>query len=305
MYPASVRSITDWLASLLTKVKSTTAKSYIASLRSHHVENGIDGSAFCDPRIDLVIRGGEREYGIGQRTLRLPLTADILEKLLRHIPSDYNGANLKAALCTGFAAFLRSGEFTWDSWDPLISPRRHLARKHIHFNSDGSVSLTLPASKTDPFGAGTEIQLAASQHSPLCPVHALRCLYNQYPTQPNSPAFNRTFGTFSKSYLIEKVREYLLQAGLTTCGYFGHSLRKGAAITAAAKGIPHDEIKLLGRWKSDAVDIYINDVTIQSSKLLSVNSKLLTSPPHTSLGPLSAPHLSSTSSSPTTQRLGM
>ena len=40
-------------------------------------------------------------------------------------------------------------------------------------------------------------------------------------------------------------------------GFSGHSIRKGAAVTAAENGISRDNIKLLGRWKSDAVDTYI------------------------------------------------
>jgi hypothetical protein len=38
-------------------------------------------------------------------------------------------------------------------------------------------------------------------------------------------------------------------------GFSGHSLRRGAAISAAAAGIPREDIKTLGRWKSDAVPL--------------------------------------------------
>lgn len=59
--------------------------------------------------------------------------------------------------------------------------------------------------------------------------------------------------------------------------FSGHSIRKGAAVTAAAKGISRDNIKLLGRWKSDAVDIYINEIHKfdYAYKLLQLNSQLL------------------------------
>jgi hypothetical protein len=51
----------------------------------------------------------------------------------------------------------------------------------------------------------------------------------------------------------------LLNAGIATFGYSGHSLRKSAAITADRNGISRHHIKLLGIWKSDAVDVYINE----------------------------------------------
>jgi hypothetical protein len=101
--------------------------------------------------------------------------------------------------------------------------------------------------------------------------------------------FGRTFGAFSKPYFIDKVREYLLRAGIPTRGFSGHSLRKGAAISAVNKGLSRDEIKLLGRWQSDAVDTYIYDLpqAIRSANLLDLNSRLLSSatPRSTSLGP--------------------
>jgi len=260
-YPATVVTITDWIATNLAKsLKAITIKGYINALRSYHIENGFTDTAFTDPRIDLIIRGGKRVYGEGERRARQPLTEDILLKILPHIPDVYDGINIRAALCTGFAAFLRSGEFTWDTWNPAVSSKRQLARKHIQFNRDGSATLTLPSSKTDPFAQGVKIHLAASPTSPLCPVTALHLLIMRYPTSPDSPLFSRTFGPFSKPFFIDKVREYLLRAGIPTRGFSGHSLRKGAAVSAIKKGISRDEIKHLGCWKSDAVDIYINDL---------------------------------------------
>jgi hypothetical protein len=69
----------------------------------------------------------------------------------------------------------------------------------------------------------------------------------------------------------------LLNAGIPTFGYSGHSLRKGAAVTADRKGISRHHIKLLGRWKSDAVDVYINErkQMEQIHRLLFLNAQLL------------------------------
>jgi hypothetical protein len=259
-------------------VKATTIKGYVKALHSYHIENGLIDTAFKDPRIDLVIRGSKRVHGEGTRRIRQPLTEDILRRIVLQISdSEHDGVNMKAALCTGFAAFLRSGEFTWDSWDLTTSPLRHIARKHVQFNADSSVTLTLPASKTDPYANGIEIHLALSPNSPLCPVRALRCLFNKHPTAPDSPLFARRAGAFSKAFFISKIREYLLKAGIPTRGFSGHSLRKGAAVSAVAKGLSRDEIKRLGRWQSDAVDIYINDLpkAALTANLLALNSRLL------------------------------
>jgi hypothetical protein len=64
------------------KAKPATAKGYIKALRSTHVERGLDTSVFNDPRTKLVLRGGKRVYGEGEKRLRLPLTARSSDKSL-------------------------------------------------------------------------------------------------------------------------------------------------------------------------------------------------------------------------------
>ena len=60
-------------------------------------------------------------------------------------------------------------------------------------------------------------------------------------------------------------------------GYSSHSLWKGAAVTADRNDISHHHIKLLGRWKSDAVHVYINEwkQSEQMHQLLFLNAQLL------------------------------
>jgi hypothetical protein len=262
------------------KAKPATAKGYIKALRSTHVEQGLDTSIFNDPCIELLLRGGKRVYGEGEKRLRLPLTAPILRQIVNEIKQvDFDSVNLKTAICVAFTTFLRSGEFTWNSCNSSSS-QFHLSRRHVTFNHN-SATVILPTSKTDPFRKGTAIQLASSPSSSICPVNALRHLFNRFPRDPSHPLFSRTFGPFNRQYVVDKVKELLLRAGITTVGFSGHSLRKGAAVSAAANGISKDDIKLLGRWKSDAVDVYINEINEHENtrKLLILNSKLHNFPP--------------------------
>jgi hypothetical protein len=217
--------------------------------------------------------------GNDKKRLRLPITAPILHRIIDKIRNpDHDSINLKAALCVAFAGFLRSGEFTWDTTSGV-----YLARHHVVFNSNNSVTLTLPSSKTDPFHRGVSIILAGSPSSPICPVRSLRALFTRFPRNSSHPLFSRTSGPFNRQYLVEKIKEMLLRAAISTVGFSGHSLRKGAAVSAAANGLSRDEIKLLGRWKSDAVDVYINEVSEvdRLRNLLQLNSKLHNFPPPT------------------------
>ena len=124
----------------MSTVKPTTAKSYLTALRSFHLESGLSTAAFDDPRVDLVFRGGKHVHGTGAKRLRFPLTAPILLRIVSEIRLDEEGVNLKSALGVAFAAFLRSGEFTWDSWSE--HHESHLPRKHISFQHKFSNSHT-------------------------------------------------------------------------------------------------------------------------------------------------------------------
>jgi hypothetical protein len=208
---------------------------------------------------------------------RLPLTSDILLPVVQLLALDtsLDATNLKTALCVGFAAFLRSGEFTWERWDPHLSPQLYVSRKHVNFIGD-SVSLFLPSSKTDQYRQGATIYLA-SVDSPLCPVAALHHLFERYPATPTSPLFLRSAGLpFNRSYLVDRIKTFLLRTGVNPSKYSGHSLRKGATVSAIAVGLSKDEVKLLGRWKSDAVDVYINEVDklSRAKRMLSLNAKI-------------------------------
>ncbi len=49
----------------------------------------------------------------------------------------------------------------------------------------------------------------------------------------------------------------LASAGVDSTPYSGHSFRSGAATTAASRGIGDATIKMLGRWNSEAYQLYI------------------------------------------------
>ena len=142
---------------------------------------------------------------------------------------------------------LRSGEFTWETWD-ATSSAHHLARQHIEFIND-SVNLTLPASKTDPFRNGVVIHLAQTA-SPLCPVRALTRLFQEYPRQKSEPFFTRTVGPFNRQYIVDKIKELLLQAGISTFGFSGHSIRKGRQSQPPPMAYPRKTSNYLGDGKA-------------------------------------------------------
>ena len=158
---------------------------------------------------------------------------------------------LWAACCLGFFGFLRAGEFTTNSsFDPSI----HLTVGDVQADSlvdPTCFKVHIKCSKTDPFRVGCDIYVGRG-NSLVCPVLALGNFLALRGPSPG-PLFCYADGR----PLTRQQLSSTVQAILHSAGYSGYSFRIGAATTAAARGIPDHLIKTLGRWSSDAYQLYI------------------------------------------------
>ena len=163
---------------------------------------------------------------------------------------------LWAAWCLGFYGFLRAGEFTANS---TFNPDIHLAVSDVQADSlvnPNSFRVHIKCSKTDPFRQGCHIYIGAGERD-LCPVRALTQYLHVRGSTP-SPLFLLSDGTpLHRQWLTSNIQSIFSAAGVPSC-YTGHSLRIGAATSAASRGLPDHLIKTLGRWSSDAYQIYID-----------------------------------------------
>ena len=90
--------------------------------------------------------------------------------------------------------------------------------------------------------------------------------------QGSGPFFRFENGTpLTRMKFVDKVKEALSLAGVDCTAYSGHSFRIGAATTAAKRGISDATIKMLGRWKSSAYQVYIK---MPREQLVSYSSRL-------------------------------
>jgi hypothetical protein len=256
-------------------LKHQTIKCYLSAIRHLQIECG--GG---DPRVDsmpllvLALRGTKREQaGIGTRT-HLPITPVILEKLRRiwnQDPANPDHVMLWAACCVGFFDFLRSGEMTAPEVGEF-DPQQHLTVKDISPDSienPTTISVRIKQSKTDPFRQGVSIFLNRT-YLPLCPVAALLA-YLVVRGNEDGPLFLLKGQPLTRPQLVSELRKSLSLAGLEPEKYAGHSFRIGAATTAAACGVPVDVIKTLGRWKSQAYQLYVR---IPDTQLAEISKSL-------------------------------
>ena len=257
-------------------LKYQTVKTYLSAVRHLQIASG-GGDPRVDsmPLLELALRGSRKEQaGVPKRT-RLPITPLVLESMRQVWNRDASNPDVPmfwAACCVGFFGFLRSGEIT-AAENGEFDPAQHLSVQDISVDNPlnpRSVAVRIKQSKTDPFRLGVTIHLGRTD-SVLCPVAALMA-YLVVRGKGKGPLFRFEDGRpLTRPRLVTAVRDALKAAGFQPDLYSGHSFRIGAATTAAACGVPVDVIKALGRWKSEAYQLYVR---LPSDELSQISRKL-------------------------------
>ena len=237
-----------------------TVRIYISALRYFQIRAGLpDPSVSSFPRLSYVLKGIHRTTPDHHRKQRFPITIQILTAL--HTvwappPVSYNNAMLWAACCLGFFGFLRAGEFTCTGSAATDFP---LTPSDIVVDSRENpqqIAVHLRRSKTDPFGVGCHIYLGRT-HTIPCPVAAVLGYLSLRPPI-HGPLFIYQGGMpLTRDSLVQHLRAALVQAGIDSSSYSGHSFRIGAATAARQAGYSDSLIQTLGRWKSSAFLSYL------------------------------------------------
>jgi hypothetical protein len=265
--PASENLLIEFVAALGGTVTPPTIRNYLSAIRAQHIAAGFGDPLAGRLRLQRAMRGVRRTYGEPRR-LRLPITIDILRRIMvPRADDEWQDALFDAAITLGFFGFLRAGEFT-------IKTKRFAADIHpcigdIVFQQAGvnavsAMTFRIKVAKTDPFRQGSTVVIGASSKQDGCPVRAmLRYLHLRREHHESASQADALFvfadGTpLQYSTFIQMLDARLTAAGLDTKGYSGHSLRIGAATTAAAAGVPDWLIKVMGRWQSDCYQRYIS-----------------------------------------------
>jgi hypothetical protein len=121
------------------------------------------------------------------------------------------------------------------------------------YQNPSTIKIHLSISKTDQFGKDIDIYLGRT-NSDLCPM--LRYLVKR-PGPRSGPLFILQNGIpLQRDQFVRYLKDALDAAGISHAHYSGHSFRIGAATAAARAEVPDHLIKTLGRWESEAYQIY-------------------------------------------------
>ena len=264
-FPPSEQNLILYSTHISTFSSHSNVKLHLAAVKHYAIIQG-QAVLFRDfDRLYLLLKGIKRSQG---RSYSIPKRLPITPTLLRTMNSNlFNSSKLFedkimiwAAITTAFFGFLRISEYTTPrkhTFDPSIT----LLLEDIRIRND-SVRLHLKSSKTDPFRQGVTVRIEAN-NTILCPVSALRYYIASHPTG-SGPLFAFKNG----SYLTRSdVNNILRETSNGAANVSSHSLRIGAASTAAAMGCPKYLIQSMGRWSSDCFRRYIriSDTTIRST----------------------------------------
>ena len=164
-----------------------------------------------------------------------------------------------AACCTDFFGFLRSGEFTTSNSN--FDSRIHLTLADVQIDKHVNpkvIFVRIKCLKTDPFRQGYTIRLGITGKD-IC---AVRALLHYLRLRGGDAVYagplcrHSTGSPLTRATLPTWLRNAVAHAGLPG-NFSGHSFYIGAATSAATAGIPDHLIKTLGRWFSNAYQLYI------------------------------------------------
>ena len=240
-----------------------TIKVYLSAVRNLHVTASLhkEFEEQLTPRLQMVMKGIKKDMSLNSSRVRLPITIDIMQKIRRILgqkPKEHDNIMLWAACALAFFGFLRCSEFTVPSQEEYC-PKSHLSLQDIAIDSRTSpkmITVTIKQSKTDPFRVGCKLCLGKTSKD-VCPISAL-LPYLAIRGAGYGPLFILASGAYlTRRSFASLLSETLQEAGVDSKGYNTHSFRIGAATTAKEKGISDVHIKMLGRWQSNAYQLYV------------------------------------------------
>ena len=232
---------------------NSTIRSMLCTIAHQHKAEG-----FLSPTNDYLLSQMFKGFKKTNRTKpddHHPLTTLDLSRLISsatklHL-SYYNVALFRALFSTMFHAFLWASEVTKHAHNlPFSSCRLSHNRFKLIFSS----------SKSSGRPASISIKATGKRH---CPLSLLQKYLTLRSTEPGPLFIFRDGHPINRTY-FNKILSAAKKVAKLTGRITTHSFRIGAATNAAAMGFSTQQIKIMGRWKSDAYSSYVCVVHFES-----------------------------------------
>ena len=251
----------------------SSIRNYLSGIRMLHKLNDACEDNLDSPRISLVLDGMENVLTVhkinpftsSKSLQRNVLTWNHLQVLGHYLfesncYDDYNKQVIWTACLIGFFGCFRLGEIlysTMKSYD-MISD---FTWNKIHFKSPDHYLIvnTLPKCSEDPRGDNVDL-FNFEFDDRFCPIYNINKLMDMSPfsLSDHDPVFRFNNGDlFTPSKMNAILKQYLLPV-FPRASFTCHSFRAGLAslIAAFPQYFSANDARLVGRWRSDAVERY-------------------------------------------------
>ena len=202
------------------------------------------------PRVVLALDGYKRLSPAAVRSDKFRVTMSVLRRLQPHVRNTAREQSVWALMVTATQGLFRLGE--------LAVPRAGLpgmTKRSLRLSGTRAASVFLPDSKTDFLRRGVGVLLAAIPGQ-LCAPPLLEKLHRR--SAEDSPLFPVDGRAACKQDVLSLLGELLKRASIVVARKLkGHSFRQGGAQSLFDAGVSIEDIKIFGRWKSDAFRAYI------------------------------------------------
>ena len=224
-----------------------TVKMYLSAIRAWVVSLGMDPPTIWTPRVHLMIKAISRSKPLPRQAA--PATYEHVHAMLGCLGGSRDHLIAAAAIALQYFACLRASELCSDPALGYIPSRADIAFPSL---SPPLMTFRVRSSKTIPHGF--TVHLGCSKKA-VCAV-CINYLYLQsHPLPPSAPLYQFSSGQHMTYNIYNALIKHLLHvAGYDSALYSSHSIRAGAATQAARSGLPREDIKRLGRWRSQAYE---------------------------------------------------
>jgi len=237
-----------------------TISSYVHGVWAWHILHG-QPWILNDNEIDALLKAADNlTPSTAKKKKRQPYTVDFIMSLLRHLDAnDPLDAAVRGCLTVAFYTIARVGEFTIPNLNAFV-PAVHIKCSDVHPETDRNrlhtIVFHLPRTKSSP--AGEDVS-CARQHGNSDPKAALHNHYHVNEPPPDAALFpykhNKGHRPLMKSKFIAQLAQAAKAGGLNPLQ--GHGIRIGTTLEYLLCNIPFDVVKTMGRWVSNAFQLYL------------------------------------------------
>ncbi|KAF7315770.1 Reverse transcriptase ribonuclease h [Mycena indigotica] len=258
--PASRELLAAFVAAAAGSYGGKTLEGMLAGVRAWHIIHGVDWLA-NDSECEALLRAASAlAPETSKRKPRRPFTLEIIELICNNLDkSKHQDAAIWACLTIAYYSCARLGELvvkTLASFDAT----KHVTKSGLRTETDRhgleTIALHIPITKACPTG---EDLVFATQSGPSDPRNALAHHLSLNLPDTRSHLFcyksGRARRPLTKSAFLKRIHQILKANNLDPLQ--GHGIRIGSTLFYLLRGVPFEVVKTMGRWQSDAFQLYL------------------------------------------------